>query len=190
MAENIRTFSPFVTAGATIVLAGITFWYAYLTRKILKVSDTPEVRIFLVQTYQGRDNKGGHIFTIDLCIENTGTGSARDIIFSGDFTSIRTGHDKALAEYADIKNGRGHLGSGSQIRIILYFECNPSNFPERIYEAIVDYKDLQGKEYCRCFDIDFNKIEDYSQFNDPSLHDISKTLQSIQKDLRGNNKNS
>ena len=190
MAEDIRTFSPFATAIATGALVFITFWYAYLTRKILKASDTPEVRIFLVQTYQGRDNKGGHIFTIDLCIENTGTGSARDIIFSGDFTSIRTQQNKTLAEYRDIKNGRRHLGSGSQIRITLYFEYNPSNFPERIYEAIVDYKDSQGKKHCECFDIDFTKIEDYSQFNDPSLHDISKTLQSIQKDLRGNNQNS
>ena len=188
--EILNASGVIVTAIATGVLAGITFWYAHLTRKILKVSDTPEVRIFLAQTYQGRDNKGGHIFTIDLCIENIGTGSARDIIFSGDFTSIRTEHDKALAEYADIKNGRKHLGSGSQIRIILYFEYNPSNFPERICEAAVHYKDSQGKEHCKCFDIDFTKIEDYSQFNDPSLHGIHQTLQSIDKYLRRNNQNS
>ena len=188
--EILNKSGGIITAFATVVLAGITFWYAYLTRKILKVSDTPEVRIYLVQTYQGRDNKGGHIFTIDLCIENIGTGSAQDIIFSGDFTSILTEHDKALAEYADIKNGRKHLGSGSQIRIILYFEYNPSNFPERIYEAAVHYKDSQGKEHCKCFDIDFTKIEDYSQFNDPSLHGIYQTLQSIDKYLRRNNQNS
>ena len=184
LSEILNASGVIITAIATVVLARITFWYVKLTREMLKVSDTPEVRIFLVQTYQGRN-----IFTLDLCIENIGTGFARDIIFSGDFISILTQHNKTLAEYADIKNGRRHLGSSSQIRIPILFEYKQSDLPEKIYKAIVDYKDSQGKEHCRCFDIDFTKIEDYSQFNDPSLHDISKTLQSIQEDLRRNNQN-
>ena len=178
-----------ITAFATVVLAGITFWYAHLTRKILKVSDTPEVRIYLVQTYQGQTYHGSSFFTLDLCIENIGTGFARDINFSGDFTSILTQHNQTLAGYADIKNGRKHLGSGSQIRIPILFEYQQSDLPEKIYKAIVDYKDSRGKEDCRCFDIDFTKIEDYSQFNDPSLHGIYKTLESIDRYLKRNSQN-
>lgn len=189
ISTRVSVISACITVVATVVLAGITFWYVQLTREILKASDTPEVRIFLAQTYQGYTYQGDYTFTIDLCIENIGTGSARDIIFSGDFMSIRTQHDKALEEYADIKNGRRHLGSGRQIRIPLLFEYNQSDFPARIYKAIVDYKDSTGKEHCRGFDIDFAKIEDYSQFDDPSLHGIDITLQSIDRHLKRNSEN-
>ena len=49
--ENISTIviavSPFVTAAATIVLVGITWWYARLTQEILKATNNPEVIMFL-----------------------------------------------------------------------------------------------------------------------------------------------
>ena len=36
-----------ITAIATLILVGITGWYVYLTRQMLKVANTPVIRMFL-----------------------------------------------------------------------------------------------------------------------------------------------
>ena len=56
-----------ITAIATLILVGITGWYVYLTRQMLKVSNTPVIRMFL--------HASG--YAIFLCVENIGTGFAR-----------------------------------------------------------------------------------------------------------------
>ena len=55
-----------ITAIATLILVGITGWYVYLTRQMLKVANTPVIRMFL-------HARGHDIF---LCVENIGTGFA------------------------------------------------------------------------------------------------------------------
>ena len=65
-----------ITAIATLILVGITGWYVYLTRQMLKVANTPVIRMFL----HARGN------SISLCVENIGTGFARDIKFTGDLS--------------------------------------------------------------------------------------------------------
>ena len=102
--ENLNNFlnanNGTITALATVVLAVITFWYTYLTRKILKASDTPDIRVFLSQVGGG----GIGMYTLDLCVENIGTGFARDVHFSGDFIFLRPQFSKEpLSEYDDIK---------------------------------------------------------------------------------------
>ena len=156
--ENLNNFlnanNGTITALATVVLAVITFWYAYLTRKILKASDTPDIRVFLSQV------GGGSIgmYTLDLCVENIGTGFARDVHFSGDFISLRPQFSKEpLSEYDDIKHGRSHLGSGKQIRIALFFQYQQSDLPERTSNAVVNYRDID----LIATDPPFNSKRDY-----------------------------
>ena len=67
-----------ITAIATVSLTDITFWYAFLTRKILKSTNKPEILIFLYP-----DEKYPFI---NLCIQNIGTGFASAITFTGDPT--------------------------------------------------------------------------------------------------------
>ena len=164
-----------ITAIATGILAFITHRYVKLTREILKASDTPEVRVFLSQI-----SAGPSVYTLDLCIENIGTGFARDVHFSGDFLSLRQQFSNTpLAEYNDMKNGRSHLGAGKQIRIPLFFAYKQSDLPERTYNAVVDYRDSAGKGHRREFELDFAKVEGYPQIENPSLHSIAQTLRSI-----------
>ena len=70
-----------IIAIATLVLAGITLWYVIetmkmrkITHEMLRISNTPDVRVFL-----GNINGVGEIYTIDLCIQNIGTGFAYDL---------------------------------------------------------------------------------------------------------------
>ena len=45
--EYLNQNNGTITAFATVVLTAITFWYAFLTRKILKSTNKPEILIFL-----------------------------------------------------------------------------------------------------------------------------------------------
>ena len=65
----------------TAVLVGITGYYAYLTRRLLKANDTPEIAISL------RPHEA-HITLVMLCIENIGTGAARNLQFATNPASI------------------------------------------------------------------------------------------------------
>ena len=59
---------------ATVTLVGITGYYAYLTWRIVKANNTPEIAVSL------RPHEA-HIHCIMLCIENIGSGAARNIQF-------------------------------------------------------------------------------------------------------------
>lgn len=50
---------------------------------MLRVANTPDVRMFL-----GNINGVGKVYTLDLCIQNIGTGFAYDLTFMGDFHRI------------------------------------------------------------------------------------------------------
>ena len=84
MTEIISTIAKalpaLVTAGATIVLAIITWRYAETTDKILRAANKPEVAVYLYP-----DEK--YLNRIYLHIENIGTGVASNVRFIGDFSS-------------------------------------------------------------------------------------------------------
>ena len=88
-----------ITTIATLILVSITAWYVYLTRQMLKAANTPVIRMFL--------HARGH--SISLCVENIGTGFARDIKFTGDlsFKPFKTiGESEAtLEELEPFKSG-------------------------------------------------------------------------------------
>ena len=109
--EQLNGNSGAVIAIATIVLVGITGYYAYLTRRILKANNTPEIAISLRP-------HNAYIHCVMLCIENIGTGAARNIQFQTDL-SFKPDGESALGEVGFLNKGIDYLGAGQKIEHFL-----------------------------------------------------------------------
>lgn len=174
---------------ASLILAVITGVYVLLTRKLvniqqemLKISNTPELNIFL--TY---GNMTVHSYTVDLCISNTGTGSALDLKFSGNFSSFKPKQGAhTLADWEIIRNGISHFGPGRHYQRAIYDvkEYNSIDLPTEILTMNIEYKDVTGKEYAKTFRLNFNHIESYLRTEDPSIGNINGSLLRIDNNLR------
>ena len=170
----------------TLILAGITLWYVILTRQMVKisqemlnVSNTPEVRVFLTP-----GTRMINLSTLDLCIQNIGTGFAFDVEFSGNFESFQVEFNvETLAELDIIKNGISHLGPDKRYQIPVYYDYKPEDLPEKILTINVVYKDSTKKVHTETFHLNFRKVEDYPQIGDPSLESIARSLRSINDNL-------
>lgn len=178
-----------VTALTTIVLAYITYQYLKETRKIretsqemLRVANTPDVRMFL-----GNINGVGTLSTIDLCIQNIGTGFAYDLTFMGDFHRIHpVVSNVSLAEFDKIKDGISYLGPGKFIIILLYLNDDKTEIalPNPPIDVKINYKDSTTAEYDAKFCLDFTKLEGYPQLDNMSLDNIAFYLRNIDDTLR------
>ena len=176
-----------ITALATIVLAYITYHYLKETRKIretsqetLRVANTPDVRMFL-----GNINGVGTVYTIDLCIQNIGTGFAYDLKFTGDFHRIHPVASKvSLAEYGVIKDGISYLGPGKFIPILLYINYEETDLPTPPIDVKINYWDSANTEYNQKDCLDFTKLEGYPQLENQSVDNIAFYLQGINDTLR------
>ena len=176
-----------IIAIATLVLAGITLWYVIetmktrrITQEMLSISNTPDVRVFL-----GNINGVGTVYTIDLCIQNIGTGFAYDLKFTGDFHRIHPMASKtSLAEYDTIKDGISYLGPGKFIPILLYINYKKSDLPDPPINGEVNYRDSANTEYNARFCLDFEKLEGYPQLENQSLDNIAFHLRGIDDTLR------
>ena len=191
MIENISTIvialSAFVTAGATIVLAIITYWYVKATERYVKIanetfraSDTPKVQVSLINQMRSPD-----VWTVDFCVQNIGTGFAYDIKFTGDLSALHPQTSRqALAEYPIIKNGISHLGPGKRYQIPIIWKDLKLDPPERTFNVSVMYRDSTGTKHKEAYCLDFTKNEGYTQIGDPSIDSIARSLAHIEKTLR------
>ena len=156
MTENIIAFSPFLTAGATIGLALITWWYVRLTQEILKATNKPNILVSLVPH---------EIYTnsIYLCVQNIGTGPASKIELTCDdsFAPMLPG-TKLLEEFGIFKKGIDYLGPGNKIQIFLFWTPYLSNLPIQSLNIIVKYKGCKPKGG-KPFLLDFNVWEGVGQ---------------------------
>lgn len=96
---------------AIVVLVSITACYTYLTWRLLKTNDTPEISVSL-RPHQA------YIHCVMLCIENIGTGAARDIQFQTDLSFTPDG-ERTLGEVDFLKNGIDYLGPQEKIEHFL-----------------------------------------------------------------------
>ena len=162
----------------TVVLVGITGYYAYLTRRLLKANDTPEIAISL------RPHEG-YIHCVMLCIENIGTGTARDIQFRTDL-SFKPDGEKSLKELGFLKNGIDYLGPGQKIEHFLVSVADRfdelKKMPLQISVTYTDSVKLKRK-YERTFYLDFGEAEGYSRIGTPPLFEIAEAIKKLQKDL-------
>ncbi len=200
--DFLNTNSGAITIIATLFLVGITFWYAWLTRQMLKATiNTPDVQISLLT-----HSKAYEISTIDLCIENIGTGFAYDLKFAGTITDltperptkVHKDYERELGAYGIIKDGIPHLGPGKryQIALIWYSPTGKYNLPivpmgpkeplniEVTYEDTAT-KDLAKRKYKDMFLLDFTKVEGYTQIENPMMESIEFSLSQIAYTLLG-----
>ena len=182
--------TEWLTFITTLILAGITLWYVILTRKMvkisqemLKISNTPEVQVFLTPRIQAFE-----LQTLDLCIQNIGTGFAFDIKFTGNFTSFHSEFDeRSLADWDIMKKGISHLGPEKRYQRPIYWLTYPEKLPEEILTINITYKDSAKKEQGKTFRLNFKKVESYPQMGDPSLESIADSLLCIEENMREKN---
>jgi len=175
----INTNDGVIIAVATIVLVFITGYYAYLTRRILKAGNTPEIAIAL------RPHEA-HIHCVMLCIENIGTGAARNIQFQTDL-SLKPDGERALEEIGFLKNGIGYLGPGQKIEHFLVSVIGKlDELKKTPLEFDVTYTDSlkQKEKYKQIFSLDFGEDEGFTTIGKSPLFEIAKATKDIQKDLR------
>ena len=161
---------------ATAVLVGITGYYAYLTRQLLKANDTPEIAISL----------RSHEISINLvmlCIENVGTGAAHDVKFTTDPASVPS-LDIPFEKIGFLKSGIRYFESGRKIEQFLVSVIGKfDELKQTQIKITVTYKDTTDHKREQIFHLDFSEGVGFSQIGSPPLYEIAKATKEIQKDL-------
>ena len=141
-----------ITAAATVVLAGLTRQYVKLTEEIQKESDKPKVMVFLSQIYLSYE-----ITTLELCVQNAGTGFAYDLKFTGDLSIYPNISHQPLAEYKIIKNGISRLAPGKVYHIPLFWQYEQANLhlPQETLDIVVTYRDAENRKCEETFHLNF-----------------------------------
>lgn len=161
---------------ATVVLVGITGYYAYLTRRQVKVFDTPEIVISL------RPHEA-HVNLVMLCIENIGTGAAHNLQFVTNPSSI-PGLDRPLEKVSFLRSGISYFEPGRKIeQFIVSVIGKFDQLKQTPLKITVTYADSLDHKHKRVFDLDFGENEGFSQIGSPPLYEIAKTTKKIQEDL-------
>ena len=161
---------------ATVVLVGITGYYAYLTRRLLKANDIPEIAISLCP-------HEAYLPCVMLCIENIGTGAARKLEFQTDLSFSADG-ETALEEVGFLRDGIDYLGPGQKIEHFLVSVLGKlDDLKKTPLEICVTYTDSVKSAYQRAFHLDFGEYEGYSRIGGSPLFEIAEATKDIQKDL-------
>ena len=166
-----------ITAIATLILVGITGWYVYLTRQMLKVANTPVIRMFL-------HARRSSIF---LCVENIGTGFARDIKFTGDL-SFKTlnviGESEAtLGELEPFKSGIEYLGPGHKVERFLFHRGDLQHVPNHTFDIIATYNDLGIAKEKKTFSFEIGNWDNTDQFGSPHTDDVATAIERVSETL-------
>lgn len=160
----------------TFLLTGITAYYAYLTRRLLKANDTPEIAISL-RPHEISVN------LVMLCIENVGTGAAHDVKFTTDPPSVPI-LDIPFEKIGFLKSGIRYFESGRKIEQFLVSVIGKfDELKQTPLKITVKYKDSTNHEREQIFHLDFSEGVGFSQIGSPPLYDIAKTIKKIQEDF-------
>ena len=175
-----------IIAIATVVLVGVTLWYVIetmrmrrTTQEMLKVSNTPEIKVSLIPEIFIYDIK-----SLYFCIQNIGTGFAYDVEITGTFTSFQPkSRNIKLGECEGIKKGISHLGPGKRYQFILLPVYEKDSLPKEPFNIVVTYRDSVNEHHSKTFPFDSTIVEDYPQLGDPSIDSIAKSLRRIDYNL-------
>lgn len=160
----------------TFLLTGITAYYAYLTRRLLKANDTPEIAISL-RPHEISVN------LVMLCVENVGTGAAHDVKFTTDPPSLPI-LDIPFEKIGFLKSGIRYFESGRKIDQFLVSVIGKfDELKQTQLKVTVKYKDSTNHKREQIFYLDFSEGVGFSQIGSPPLYDIAKTIKKIQKDF-------
>ena len=176
--EWMNSNSGAITAIFTAVLAVVTIVYVWLTSRILRAMNQPEIMVSLRPS-------GAYEYIAVLRVENVGTGVARNVKFMGDLSRSVDGKTK-LKEIGFVKNGIAVFGPGQNVD---HYFFGTLEIPEALkpvpFELIVTYSDSsEHHKNRRTFRLDFSECEGTPTTSGSPLHEIAKAAREIQKDLR------
>ena len=173
----LNSNSGAITAIATAVLAIIAVIYVIFTYRIVRATNQPEIMVYL------RPHEVDVNFVV-LWIENTGTGVAREVRFTGDlslgFQSITPFKDIGF-----LKNGIDLLGPGQKIEHCLGSILeNPEALKRAPFEITVTYSDsFANHEEKKIFHLNSREFIGVGTIGGSPPHEIAKATKEIQKDL-------
>lgn len=162
----------------TVVLVSITVCYTYLTWRLLKANNIPEIAISLCP-------HEAYLPCIMLCIENIGTGAARNVQFQTDL-SFKPDGDSALEELGFLRDGIDYLGPGQKIEHFLVSVLGKlEDLKKTPLKISVTYTDTDSvkRTYQRDFRLDFGEYEGYSRIGKAPLFEIAEATKDIKTDL-------
>ncbi len=174
--EWLNANSGAIIGITTVVLVGITGYYAYLTWRLLKANNTPEITVSL-RPHEISVN------LVMLCIENIGTGSAHNVQFTTDPAVIPC-LDIPFEKIGFLKSGIAYFEPGRKIEQFLVSVIGKfEELKETQLKITVTYKDSTNYKRERTFVLDFEESVGFSQIGSPPLYEIAKTIKKIQEDL-------
>lgn len=175
--EGLNANSGAIIVIVAIVLVGVISYYAYLTWRLLKANNTPEIVVSL-RPHQG------HVQLVILCIENIGTGAARDLQFTTNPTSIPN-LDVPFEKIGFLKSGIAYFEPGGKIEQFIVSVTNKfDELKQMPFEVSLTYRDSVNQKHKRTFQLDFGVNEGFSQIDNPPLFEIAKATRDIQRDIR------
>ena len=160
-----------ITAIATVVLIWLMRQYVKLTREIQIENDKPKVLVFLSHIYLSYE-----VSTLELCVQNAGTGFAYDVKFAGDLSIYPNISHQPLAEYQIIKDGISHLAPGKAYHIPLFWQYEQSNLPQETLGIVVSYRDEKNRKCAETFHLNFRKFEGSDQSGNPPINGTAGPL--------------
>ena len=175
----LNTNDGVVIGIATVVLVCITGYYVYLTWRILKASNTPEITVSL-------HPHEAYIHCVMLCVENIGTGAARNIQFQTDL-SFKPDGERALEDVGFLKKGIDYLGPGQKIEHFLVSVIGKlDELKKRPLEFGVTYTDsaIQKGKYKHTFSLDFGENEGLATIGKSPLYEIAEATKTMKEELR------
>ena len=175
--EWLNANSGAIIGIATVVLVGVIGYYVYLTWRLLKANNTPEIAISL------RPHEA-HINLVMLCIENIGTGAARNLRFVTNPSSIPY-LDIPFEKIGFLKSGIAYFEPGRKIEQFIASVTNKfDDLKQMPFEVSLTYRDSINQKHKRAFQLDFGVNEGFSQIDKPPLFEIAKATKDIQRDIR------
>ena len=167
--EMANLIAGIIMVIVTIVLVCITRRYVILTGELVKSTNKPEIFVSI------RPHET-HIYCVNLCIENIGTGVARDVKFTGDLSFAPDG-ELSFEELGFIKKGISDFGPGHKIVHFLVSMIERKDLFEREpLEINVTYKDSLNNPYERNFSLDFSQWENLTKLGDKPIEDRINNL--------------
>ena len=154
----LNSNSGAITAIATVVLVGITAFYAWVTRQMRLDAQKPEIAIYLRLEKTDLIPKKMGIFYIYLYVENIGMGPARDVKFSID-PSFNLPGDKSLREVSFLELGIGYLPPGHQRKCFLANQTMTgfSELMRKQLKITATYKGATSRKYENPVPLDFRE---------------------------------
>lgn len=173
----LNTNSGTVIAIATVFLVVFAGYYIYLMWRLLRANNTPEVVVSL-RLHEV------HVNLVLLCIENIGTGAARDLQFTINPPSIDN-LDLPFEEIGYLQNGIAYFEPGRKIEQFIVGVTNKlDELKQTPFEVTITYKDSVNQKHERVFNLDFGENEGMANIGTPPLYEIAKSTNAMQRDIR------